>query len=130
MALNFRIKSNILIKKLFAQFLLYLLLVFWLEGELKVKIIAGLCTLGVIGLVILCVQSMESSVWSSFIYFYGLGWPVFVGSCWLMIRSGAIQLKVSRDRFMLGLVVLGLFLFTVIHAFWIFYAVNSLYKGV
>ena len=96
--------------------------------DLKIKITIGLCA--IIGLVILCAKSIEYSIWSSFIYFYGLGWPLFIFSCWLMIRSGAVHLKASRDRLILGLVVLGLSLFTLIHAVWIFYAMNSPYKGV
>ena len=96
---------------------------------LSLRILKGCLLAGALWAVIFCVQNMEVGIWAGYLYFYGMGWPFFISVCWLLIRAGAIDLRKRRDLFIISLVVFGVLMFTLLHAFWIFISFNTPYKG-
>lgn len=97
---------------------------------LSLKILKSFLFAGFLLAVVFYVQSMPQGAWTGFVYFYGLGWPVFISMCRLVVRSGAVDLKNRRDLFIFSLVVFGVLFFTLLHAFWIYMSLNTPYKGV
>jgi len=59
------------------------------------------------------------STWYAWLYHYGLGGAFALFCLWLMVRQRAIRLDASQDRRLLIGLAGGLFLFTTMHAAWI-----------
>ena len=70
-----------------------------------------------------------SHLWTSFIYFYSLGWLVYVYVSRLMVRSKALDLKKTSDRLWFFIVTTGLLFFCSLHGVWIWSSTAFPYKG-
>ena len=54
-------------------------------------------------------------VWLPYLYLYGVGGILFLGGLYLVLRSGALDLKRQSHRRWLGVLVFGLFWYMGIH---------------
>ena len=72
----------------------------------------------------------EAHFISSYLYIYGSGVPFFILGFWLLIRSKALNLKVTGEKKWFLFFILGLFWNVLMHGFWVFMAVQFPFKGV
>ncbi len=68
--------------------------------------------------------------WMSYIYFYGLGVPIYIFTMILLIRLKAINLSYASDRFFCIVVTIGFCFLFIGHGVWTWLALNLPYKGV
>lgn len=54
-------------------------------------------------------------VWLPYLYLYGVGGILFLGGLYLVLRSGALDLKRPSHRRWLGVLVFGLFWYMGLH---------------
>ncbi len=69
------------------------------------------------------------SPWTSHLYKYGFGAVFFFIGVYLVLRTGACDLRRYHDRGGFRLTLFGFFWFTVLHALWILAALAVPFKG-
>lgn len=69
------------------------------------------------------------SPWTSYLYQYGLGSVTFIIGINLIKRTGAYKKGRGHDDFWFKWLMVGFFLFAVIHAVWILLALSIPVKG-
>ena len=68
--------------------------------------------------------------WMSYLYFYGIGIPIYIFMAVLLIRLKAIRLSHRPDRIFLTVITLGFFTLVTWHAVWIWLSLTLPYKGI
>ena len=71
----------------------------------------------------------EAHFISSYLYIYGSGVPFFIVGLWLLIRSKALNLKLTGEKKWLLFFIFGLCWNILMHGFWVLMAVQIPFKG-
>ena len=66
----------------------------------------------------------KTNPWTSYFYHYGFGLLYTGSGLWLVLKTKACNLSLSRDRFWFGLTIMGFLYFAGLHAFWIHKALS------
>ncbi|RME15968.1 MAG: hypothetical protein D6797_05525 [Bdellovibrio sp.] len=69
------------------------------------------------------------SPWVSYLYLYGFGFVFFIFGVILALKTGACVPGRGRDSFWLKGLFLGFIFLASLHAFWIYLALTSPFKG-
>jgi len=87
---------------------------------------AGLFLVGSGLSVLYIVQKIEdSSLWANFIYFYGLGIPLFIVCCIYVVLKKAVRFQKNGNQLNFYLMIFIFSLFVTIHALWTYGALSS-----
>ena len=65
------------------------------------------------------------SPWLSWLYYYGVGGALFVGSTALSLRAGAARWSLWTDRRLLIVLIVGTVAWAGLHAAWISWAIGE-----
>ena len=69
------------------------------------------------------------SPWTSYLYQYGLGAVTFIIGINLIRKSGSCQPGRGRDSLWFRWIIIGFFLFAIVHLVWIILAISIPVKG-
>lgn len=69
------------------------------------------------------------SPWTSYLYQYGLGAVTFIIGINLILKSGSCQLGRGSDSFWFKWIIMGFFIFAIVHLVWIILALSIPVKG-
>jgi len=71
----------------------------------------------------------EANPWTSYLYQYGLGALAFGVGLLLILKTRSCQLGRGRDTYWFIWLLVGFFIFAVVHALWIILALSVPVKG-
>jgi len=71
----------------------------------------------------------EANPWTSYFYMYGFGVLFFFIGIFIILKSGACNLKREQDRFWFKILMFGMVFFASLHAGWIYLALSIPVKG-
>ena len=69
------------------------------------------------------------SPWTNYLYMYGFGLVTFIIGIFLILKSGACNLKRKKDLFWFKALIIGMLFFITLHGTWIYLAISIPFKG-